>query len=847
MNQNMCREEGSASIYSSPTLRRRGSGTVSRLPSVAENGEKHRNHKIPSRAMSEKRHNISAFFRGMKPPNDSTKRTMNNFFKVVAFFSAITWITLIALAYWITPAENIHLLEGREQNAALIAFSILCISFIKKLIPVFLFDSDSKSNGILIGSIVVQFVAMSTNFCMAFLPCPVMVDPVTKAKVYLLRWCEWTPLAFFMTFMTEAIGIANDTSGVNVALLHGAAQGLSTLCGFLFPYCPNQTVWIILMVISCGLFLAIFPRLKMKHDEFKGATCGTRTVEIESYNCLKYSYQLLFTCTCFWSTLVLGYFFSSFSHMFVAEDSVLRTPHLPMFTDCLLDVVMKVLYMEIIVDVHENVFDNRQKALRKLNELKNMMSVVWESSSDIIIISAKSITGSVSTMVSPTFKQIFNTKHEIRKKARPMNSKDAMAFLFELDPEEFIISDDSLSSRSSSFSSVPAIDISLKSNDSVVTKKSRPHSLRQISSALNIDDIVITDTSVNRGEDLNYGSGAPMSVDDLSSLGDLVVKAWTSKAKESLFTHDLELKDGSYALSEVKVSRYEENCLIIVLRDVSERFRRFEAEKKVVSETTARQKDAEANRFTRHEVKNGLLSAIELCNILKSTQAKSSLASSSHGGNRLQSTSLLPGDSHSSESNDDEGNGSCAETEVSKYVDDLGSTLHEVLDTILAEAMSREVIYEVYQPIMTCVDIYDILSNTSKTKSSSERFPFKCDPSPFPTLVFDTQLLKYIHRNAVSNACKYGKKKADVTTNLKYDFEKKEFCMTVVNLPGENHEDLLKLGDVASKSVFEKGKRLHKYIDVFKKSHKISAGDGCKFSFIISWIPDHIFEHSLLT
>ena len=55
---------------------------------------------------------------------------------------------------------------------------------------------------------------------------------------------------------------------------------------------------------------------------------------------------------------------------------------------------------------------------------------------------------------------------------------------------------------------------------------------------------------------------------------------------------------------------------MIVVRDISERFRRFEAEKKVISETTARLKDAAANRFTRHEVKNGLLAAIGLCDSL---------------------------------------------------------------------------------------------------------------------------------------------------------------------------------------------------------------------------------------
>jgi phage terminase small subunit len=54
----------------------------------------------------------------------------------------------------------------------------------------------------------------------------------------------------------------------------------------------------------------------------------------------------------------------------------------------------------------------------------------------------------------------------------------------------------------------------------------------------------------------------------------------------------------------------------VVVRDVTERYRRFEAERRS-AESLARQQDAQAiNRFTRHEVKNGLLAGIELCDSL---------------------------------------------------------------------------------------------------------------------------------------------------------------------------------------------------------------------------------------
>lgn len=87
--------------------------------------------------------------------------------------------------------------------------------------------------------------------------------------------------------------------------------------------------------------------------------------------------------------------------------------------------------------------------------------------------------------------------------------------------------------------------------------------------------------------------------------------------RELVFSHDLQWKSSRYDKnhlihSDAKVSRLDDNALIVIVRDISERVRVFEAEKRILFETTSRQKDAEANRFTRHEVKNGLLSAIGL-------------------------------------------------------------------------------------------------------------------------------------------------------------------------------------------------------------------------------------------
>ena len=94
----------------------------------------------------------------------------------------------------------------------------------------------------------------------------------------------------------------------------------------------------------------------------------------------------------------------------------------------------------------------------------------------------------------------------------------------------------------------------------------------------------------------------------------------------------------------------------MVVRSVSERYRRFEAEKRFVYQTTARQKDEQANRFTKHEVKNGLLAAIEICGIVREQLSESVLCGESFS-NKLENLT------------------------------ELDRTLHDVLDIILAETV----------------------------------------------------------------------------------------------------------------------------------------------------------------
>jgi hypothetical protein len=83
-------------------------------------------------------------------------------------------------------------------------------------------------------------------------------------------------------------------------------------------------------------------------------------------------------------------------------------------------------------------------------------------------------------------------------------------------------------------------------------------------------------------------------------------------------------------------------------------------------------------------------------------------------------------------------------------------------------------------------------------------------PKPFPPLVIDPQLLRYIHQGAISNAVKYGLMGGIVETSLWYNVESKELEMTVANAPGDLHDELTTLTSEEAATVFDSpGTRLH--------------------------------------
>lgn len=553
------------------------------------------------------------------------------------------------------------------------------------------------------------------------------------------------------------------------------------------------------------LFAAIFVRVHDRRKAFQKMTFGTSAEDREIYNWTRLSLKLLITCAVMWSLLVATYCVYTILPAFAPEDSFLHRKELTMVCECTLDVTLKVLYLVVILDVYHAVFDQGARSERRLDELRKMMSVVWNNSSDVIGISVRSPSGTVTTMLSPTYVKVHSSDDNSN-----IVEDDSRALTFELDPIEFQVESKRKVNPKMVYD-VEFIDMSSIGKD---PKASSPDADNDASSGAKEYDF----------------SG--VSREEICSVADLVVRAWNIndiERNETLLMHDLIRKKESSLhpiRCEAKINRLEKNALVIVVRDISERFRRFEAEKKVISETTAREKDAEANRFTRHEVKNGLLAAIGLCDSLRESLPQ--------GMDGSENTSKPEYDVDSDDYKI--ANSNCISnldpSSANLCIVELDKTLHEVLDTILAEAMARDVIHECYEPKLERVDIYPILCNDiggKATTSKLKRFPLITKPSPLPHFAMDPQLLKYIHRNAVSNACKYGKKGGVVVTEVEWDEGAGMLKMDVINLPGEYHKDILKMGDLASQIVFSPRQRLEIPANTESTNHtweSLSSGDG---------------------
>ncbi|KAL7541449.1 hypothetical protein ACHAXR_013265 [Thalassiosira sp. AJA248-18] len=748
----------------------------------------------------------------------------------ISYAVILIWISLLGFSYWIVPPGSIQWYEGTERNAALVELSILATAVIMKHFPLLwemnlLGDdgggrgggggrrnsgssSSSSSNmmkfgggdgagraqlsGILKGGMVTQFIAVMTAVIMVCFPVPVMIDPILGSRVHFIRWCEWVPLAGYMTLMTECIDAPHYdgtklTHHWKAKFTVAGMEFVSTACALTFPFCTNLYVWCSAMAFSCATYSAIIFRYFEKVRLFQSCVWrgGGSVDEMELYERARMSLALHGVCCVVWTLITLNYFVTSAGHLVVPECwTIVHDPAATMIGECFMDLIAKCLYMSLIIEAHHTAFDEAKRANRRLAELRNTMSVVWENSSDTIAISVQKMSGNITSMVSPSF---FRPALIARQQCEKM--EDISAIVLEH-------SGLAVKSKRGSITNLSKINADELPDVKIKILKKADFGSVDLHSAGKTDSF----------ECLGRTNDAMTSL--VVAFTDMLARAWHSESDEVLFEHDTVTEDGGVRTKyEVKVTKLEENAVVVVVRNVSERYRRFEAEKRFVFETTARQKDAEANRFTRHEVKNGLLAAIEICgNVREQLSDDFSLLRQDYGY-----------------TNDTSVSEDCVSGRMENMAE-LDRTLHEVLDIVLAETMARDVIHEMYVPRRECIDVNHILTQTRGFKATDSQISLVCNPSPLPILLSDQGLFKCIHGNAIRNALKYGERGGKITTEATYDSETGEFILKVTNLPGPGHEKIVAMGSRASELVFAHGTRLHKDSDLGKRSH--SAGDG---------------------
>lgn len=749
------------------------------------------------------------------------------------------YVALATVAYVAVPNENITRLDGAERGGAVAAMSLIAVSCASRALP--LLGRGGKKNGsdgggggsrgggsggnsvsgIVVGGLTVQGIAFLTDFLLAFFPTPLAIDPVLGTRVHVLRWCEWCPCAAFMTFMVEGADMywPGGTPPPNHArdkYVHALAQGGAVFLGFLFPFCPGPRSWALCMAGACGLYLTNFPRLRERRRAIPTSLGEGATVEeAERFHSARAALRLRHVTIVVWSMIVAGYFVTSaLGPRFAREGSYLRAPAAGMICECFFDVLSKVMFLLIIVDVHCAIFDPFARMERRLDELRRLMAAVWESSSDVIAISVRANGGggggTASTMLSPSFFGLGSADGPLRNLSNEqiMDCFRRKSILYQLSDEAF------------------QMDMETGSNEEEISgPKVKPEMITNIEET-SFSTMDTHDRKLHFDRHVVEPESGP-----LRALSDIVVKAWACEERELVFSHDLRwassIHDKDHVIrSEAKVSRLSENSLIVIVRDISERTLAFEAEKKIVIEATSRQKDAEANRFTRHEVKNGLLAAIGLYESLCDAQ-RSQLTTSQNRETDDVGIGFDPGNPNFSD-------------DVVRCMNELGKSLHETLDTILIEAMTRDLIHDLYRPHREKIDLSSVLSGFSEDHSfdvsgvgNLTRFPLITRPSPLPVFHLDPNLLRYLHRQSLSNACKYGQTGGVVLTEILYDEIEKKMQINVINLPGRNHEKLIEMGPEAEEMVFAKGSQVHEAFQsdsISKASKKTEAaavpGDG---------------------
>ena len=140
----------------------------------------------------------NAVNKNKKEPNDMLSvQAIDALFPRASQLTLLYWMVLLILVYASTPADElVYLTPGERQTAAGCFFLMLVTNVVLSMpfvVQQYLGSSSSGTsmNGILQAGITTCTISMMTNGILAFVPNPVVVDAVTHARTFPVRWCEW--------------------------------------------------------------------------------------------------------------------------------------------------------------------------------------------------------------------------------------------------------------------------------------------------------------------------------------------------------------------------------------------------------------------------------------------------------------------------------------------------------------------------------------------------------------------------------------------------------------------------------------------------------------------------------
>lgn len=537
---------------------------------------------------------------------------VNKMLRTAAHFCLAVNVSLITLVYSLTPSADFEYLPDNERLVAAMAFlaaggaaSLVLLSFL------FHPKETGKMSGIVYAGLTVMGISMLANGLMAFGPTVVKMDPVIRSRVFLIRWCEWIPCAGLMTFLVEAIHIPRSQQALRTACLYSASQSVSCLFGLAAPYFPGTISWSIGMVLSFVAYFPIFPRLHWKYKLYRACrltirrkentTIPTSFLDMEHYHRLRFAFHLMLLCATLWTLLVVVYFLNAYAHLGLPEGHVFRPYSLAMMCDGAFDILAKAFYMRYIVAAHKAVFFSEGLAERRLLELRHLMSALWGSSSDLIILSVQHEDQCLA-LFSPGWADLLGTEANVTSDENDEDLIDntpyriPKALVLNLKRQKHDGVNDATTNRGMAEASTdvfqdPAIMMPRNGDD-------LPHTA--LHEAYLIDS---TDFSMDTFAKQHFFDQRKYLLDPLSweatIVHELATATWGTLYQgkaNCLSPLDFLRQDGSTCHCEMKVMNHANNGMIAVVRDVTQRVKRFEAERKAEAETLKRQKESQAVR-----------------------------------------------------------------------------------------------------------------------------------------------------------------------------------------------------------------------------------------------------------